>query len=180
MRINSNPLHYLTDMANLNKVILIGRLTRDAVLNTSRTGNRFCTFGMAVNWRFASADGNQREETEFVDVIVGSRDAERCSTSLHKGSTVYVEGRFRTRTWTDKNNLPRFSVEIIASNIVYLDPSSRSTQATRPDAPPPMDPDYNDAYPQSNVPPPPVAPLNSNAQQDAPASDDSVSPDDVF
>lgn len=164
-------------MANLNKMILIGRLTRDPVLNTSRTGNRFCTFTLATNWKYTAADGSQKEETEFVDVITGSKDADHCSTYLRKGSTAYVEGRFRTRTWNDKNNAPHFVIELVASSIKFLD--SRGPQGPHNEMDPSVDRAFQSVMPRPNVPPSPVAPLTAS-QPDCQEQDDAVQPDEVF
>ncbi|MCQ2396373.1 MAG: single-stranded DNA-binding protein [Lentisphaeria bacterium] len=165
-------------MANLNKMILIGRLTRDPVLNTSRSGNRFCSFGLAVNWKYVAADGSQKEETEFVDVITSSRDADQCNTYLRKGSTAYVEGRFRTRTWNDRNNVPHFVVELIASSIKFLD-NRAPQQGPREEIEPSVERAFQNIAPASNVPPAPVAPLTAPPTDNQPPGD-SIQPDDVF
>ena len=88
-------------MSSLNKVFLMGNLTRDPELRQAGSSS-VCKMGLAINRRYSTRDGQDREETCFVDVEAWARQAETCSRYLRKGSPVLVEGRLRQDTWEDR------------------------------------------------------------------------------
>ncbi len=90
-------------MANVNKVILIGNLTRDPEVRHTPKGTAVTDLGLAVNRFFSSDSGEKREETTFVDVTLWGRQAEVAGQYLQKGRPVYIEGRLQMDTWEDKN-----------------------------------------------------------------------------
>lgn len=90
-------------MANVNKVILIGNLTRDPEIRHTPKGTAVTDLGLAVNRYFSSDSGEKREETTFVDVTLWGRQAEVAGQYLQKGRPVYIEGRLQMDTWEDKN-----------------------------------------------------------------------------
>jgi len=102
-----------------NKVILIGRLTRDPEMRYSGTGKAVVQFGLAVNSR-RQVEGNQTEETSFFDVVVFGKQAETCKQYLTKGRTVLVEGRLRQRSWTSEDGQKHKKVEIIANVVNFI------------------------------------------------------------
>lgn len=108
-------------MPNLNKVFFIGRLTRDPVLNSSKTGNHFCTFSLAINRKYSLPDGTQKEDVEYVNIMASNRLSESCFRYLHKGDAAFVEGRYHTREWQDKQGNPRKEVEIVAETVQFLE-----------------------------------------------------------
>lgn len=112
----------MASRASLNKVLLIGNLTRDPELRYTPNGNAVCTFGVATNrtW-MASAGGEKREETEFHRVVVWNKLAELCSQLLAKGRKVYIEGRLQTRNWQTADGQQRQTTEIVASDMRILD-----------------------------------------------------------
>ena len=89
-------------MANLNKVMLIGNLTRDIELKYSPKGQAIAELGLAINRRYKTESGEQREETTFVDVTLWGRQAEIAKEYLSKGKPVYIEGRLQLDSWDDK------------------------------------------------------------------------------
>ena len=88
-------------MASLNKVFLIGNLTRDPDLRNTPSGAAVCEFGLAVNRRFV-ANGQEKTETCFVDITVWNKSAENCKRFLEKGSPVMIEGRLQLDQWDDR------------------------------------------------------------------------------
>lgn len=90
-------------MASLNKVFLIGNLTRDPELRQLPSGTAVCNFRLAVNRRYKTGQGEDREETCFLDIESWGRQAETCSRYLSKGRAVLVEGRLQQDEWTDAN-----------------------------------------------------------------------------
>jgi len=89
-------------MASLNKVFLIGNLTRDPDLRHTTSGAAVCSFGMAVNRRFTTSRGEEREEVCFIDIEAWGRWAEACKNYLRKGAPVLIEGRLRYDQWEDR------------------------------------------------------------------------------
>src|SRR3989344_2927559 len=89
----------MASRASLNKVLLIGNLTRDPELRYTPSGAAVCTFSVATNRSYTSADGTKKEETEFIRIVSWNKLAELCSQLLAKGRKVYVEGRLQTRSW---------------------------------------------------------------------------------
>ena len=113
-------------MANLNKVMLIGRLTRDPELRYTPSGVPVCNLAMATNRYGQDANGERREFTDYHDIVVwnqGNRKlAELCSQYLQKGRLVYVEGRMQTRSWDDaQSGQKRYRTEVNASDVQFLD-----------------------------------------------------------
>ena len=89
-------------MANLNKVMLIGNITRDPEIRYTPKGTALVELGLAVNRRYTAENGEKREETTFVDVTLWGRTAEVANEYLKKGRSVYIEGRLQLDTWDDK------------------------------------------------------------------------------
>lgn len=115
-------------MASLNKVFLMGNLTRDPELRYTANGTSLASFGLAVNRRFKQAE-EWKEEVCFVDVTVWGKQAESCSEYLSKGRGVLVEGRLRYRSWETEEGQRKNKIEVVATNVQFLPRSSnQSTQ----------------------------------------------------
>lgn len=109
-------------MAGLNKVFLIGNLTRDPELRYTPAGAPVSDLGLATNRVYNTKEGERREETLFVDVTVWNRDAENCCQYLRKGSLVHVEGALRMESWDDKNTgEKRTKIKVVAERVQFLD-----------------------------------------------------------
>lgn len=106
---------------SLNKVMLIGNLTRDPELRYTPTGAAVCTIGLATNRYWTTESGEKKEETEFHRVVAWNKLAELCSQLLTKGRKVYVEGRLRTSTWQAQDGAQRNSTEIVIEDMILLD-----------------------------------------------------------
>lgn len=106
---------------SLNKVQLIGNLTRDPELRYTPQGTAVCTFGLATNRSWSTDTGEKREETEFHRVVAWNKLAELCSQLLFKGRKVYVEGRLQTRTWTGQDGSQRQTTETVIEEMIILD-----------------------------------------------------------
>ena len=106
--------------ASLNKVILMGNLTRDPDTRALPSGTTVCEFGLAMNRRFNS-NGKEVDETCFVDVVVWGRSAENCRQFLEKGSQVLVEGRLKYDQWEDRNGGgKRSKLSVVAEQITFV------------------------------------------------------------
>lgn len=107
---------------SLNKVMLIGNLTRDPELRYTPQGTPVCTFGLATNRSWVpSAGGERQEETEFHRIVAWQKLAELCSQLLFKGRKIYVEGRLQTRAWTTQDGQERVTTEVVIDNMIVLD-----------------------------------------------------------
>ncbi len=112
---------------SLNKVLLIGNLTRDPELRYTPQGTPVCTFGLATNRSWTSSSGGERqEETEFHRIVAWQKLAELCSQLLFKGRKVYVEGRLQTRNWTGQDGQERSTTEVVIDNMIVLDSKRRA------------------------------------------------------
>lgn len=109
-------------MANLNKVFLMGNLTRDPELRYTPQGTAVTNLRMAVNRRFRDRSGEQKEETCFVTVVVWDKQAEVCNQYLSKGKPVFVEGRLVSRSWEDNSGQKRSVLEVRAERVQFLTP----------------------------------------------------------
>ena len=105
---------------SLNKVQLIGNLTRDPELRTTPNGATVCTYGIATNSVWRTSDGVLEESTEFHNIVSWNKLAEICEKLLKKGMKVYVEGELRTRTWEDESGQKRWKTEIKISDMIVL------------------------------------------------------------
>lgn len=119
---------------NLNKVFLIGNLTRDVVLRTTPSGQSVADFGLATNRVWMGANGQKQQEAEFHNIVVWGKMAELCNQYLAKGRMVFIEGRIQTRTWQDANSQKRYKTEIITENIQFGPKSMR--EGTKLEMPP--------------------------------------------
>ncbi len=106
---------------SLNKVQLIGNLTRDPELRYTPTGAAVCTIGLATNRYWTTESGEKKEETEFHRVVAWNKLAELCSQLLIKGRKIYVEGRLRTNAWQGKDGAQRSTTEVVIEDMIILD-----------------------------------------------------------
>lgn len=116
-------------MASVNKVILLGNLGRDPETRYAADSNTpICNIVIATSRRYKDSQGQLQEETEWHRVVFFGRQAEVAQTYLHKGNPVYVEGRLRTRRYTDKEGVERYQTEIISETLQLLSSRSGSGQ----------------------------------------------------
>jgi len=106
-------------MATLNKVFLMGRLTRDPELRYTPNGRSLCDFGVAVSRRFTTKDGEQRDETCYVDVTMWGRRAEVISEYFTKGSPIFIEGRLQLDTWETAEGR-RSKLRVVAEDFQFI------------------------------------------------------------
>jgi single-strand DNA-binding protein len=140
----------------LNKVMLIGHLGRDPELRYTQNGTPVASLNVATDESYTDRDGNKVDRTEWHRVVVFQRAAENCNQYLSKGSLVFVEGRLQTRKWQDQQGQERYTTEIKADRVQFLDrkgerqggePSSRSQNQGQRQQQQPYDDDYSSAFP---------------------------------
>lgn len=113
-------------MGNLNKVILLGNLTRDPELRRTPGGIAVCNIRLAVNRFYKSQEGENKKEACFINVVTWSKQAELCHQYLHKGSPLLVEGRLSSKQWEGSDGQKKTSTEVIASHIQFVGPKNGS------------------------------------------------------
>jgi len=107
-------------MAALNKVFLIGNLTKDPEMRYTPGGTGIARFGLAVNRTYNSSDGEKKEDSCFVDIVAWDKLAEVCSEHLAKGRLILVEGRLQYQSWETDDGAKRHKLEVVAQNIQFL------------------------------------------------------------
>lgn len=105
---------------SLNKVLLIGNLTRDPEVRYTPSQTAVTTFGLATNREWSSQNGEKQTSVEFHNLVVWSKLAEICQKFLHKGDKIYVEGRLQTREWQGKDGSNQRRTEVVVENMIML------------------------------------------------------------
>ncbi len=106
---------------NLNKVMLIGNLTRDPELRTTPNGLNVASFAIATNRVWTDQSGQKQEKAEFHNIVAWRKLADICSQYLKKGAKIYAEGYLQTRDWTGEDGVKRYRTEIVLENMIMLD-----------------------------------------------------------
>ncbi|MBX9702771.1 MAG: single-stranded DNA-binding protein [Silvanigrellaceae bacterium] len=107
-------------MAGVNKVILVGRLGQDPEMRSTQTGQQVCTLNLATSESWVK-EGQKEERTEWHRVVLWGRQAELAHKYLKKGRQVYIEGKLQTRSWQDQQGQKRYTTEIIANSLQFID-----------------------------------------------------------
>lgn len=112
---------------NLNKVLLIGNLTRDPEVRTTPTGQNVVSFSIATSRRWTGKDGKPQEQTEFHNLVAWRKLADIIGQYLKKGSKAFIEGHLQTRSWEDQQGTKKYRTEIIVDNLIMLDKKGAAT-----------------------------------------------------
>lgn len=110
-------------MRSINKVIIIGNLTRDPVMKMTQSGQPVVTFGVATNRQWVTRDNQKHNSTEFHEVVAWARLADICEKYIHKGNLVYIEGYLKTRSWEGATEAEgkRYRTEVVVQDIIMLE-----------------------------------------------------------
>ncbi|MBT3704285.1 single-stranded DNA-binding protein [Candidatus Peregrinibacteria bacterium] len=108
-------------MRSINKVILIGNLTRDPEMRETPNGQKVTTFGIATNREWVTKEGDRKQSAEFHECVAWAKLAEICEKYLKKSKLVYVEGYLKTRNWDTEEGVKKFKTEVIIQDMVMLD-----------------------------------------------------------
>lgn len=124
-------------MPSINKVILIGHLGSDPEKRFMPNGNATCRYSIATSETWKDKNGEKQEHTEWHRIVMFGNIAEIACEYLKKGAAVYIEGRLRTQEWTDKENIKRYTTEIIADTMKMLGKrykaEAKTSNSTQPD-----------------------------------------------
>lgn len=111
---------------DLNKALVIGRLTRDPEMRTTPQGTNVCSFSIATNYVYKTPTGEKQEQVEYHNVVAWRKLAEIAAQYLKKGSRVYIEGRIQTRSWQGTDGVKKNRTEIVLDNMIMLDSKGTS------------------------------------------------------
>ena len=121
---------------SVNRVHLIGNLGGDVETRYTPSGTACSSFSVATTEKYKTKDGNEKSETEWHKIQTFGRLAEICGEYLHKGSSVYIEGKIKTRSWEDKEGVKRYTTEIVASSMQMLGSKSEPAKKEQAHEPP--------------------------------------------
>ena len=119
-------------MASLNKVLLIGNLTRDPDVRVMSNGRPVCNFGLALNRSYKDSEGNRKEEVTFVDVECFGPRAEAVGRFFTKGRAIFVEGRLKLDQWESKEGEKRSALRVVLDNFEFVDSKQDSPTSGKP------------------------------------------------
>lgn len=161
---------------SINKITLLGNLTRDPELKYTPNGTAVCTFGLATNRTWTTQDGKTRDEAQYHRIVAWQKLAELCNKLLSKGRKAYLEGRITYREYVDKNGQQRNITEIVLDDfIVFYDgkhtdsDDSKDGSAHHEEAP----------TPKEDADEPKKEDKESNSTDDKEQNDEDVNPDDI-
>ncbi|MBU1166988.1 single-stranded DNA-binding protein [Patescibacteria group bacterium] len=156
---------------DLNKAMIIGRLTRDPEVRTTTSGQSVASFGVATSFSWTDQQGQKQERVEYHNVVAWRKLAEICGQYLHKGKQVYIEGRLQTQDWEGQDGVKRYKTEVIADNMIMLGSAQDGQRGPGGDQSPPLP---NEAPPQPAAPAsvPSVAPQAPASTPAAPSSNE--------
>ena len=126
----------------LNRIVLIGRLTRDPELRYTQSGIPVTSFALAVDRSYKNAQGER--ETDFINIVVWRQQAENCANYLSKGKLAAVDGSLQLRSYTGNDGVKRTVAEVVADTVRFLSPRDSGSNAAAPPPPPPEIPFNND------------------------------------
>ena len=106
---------------NLNKVMIIGNVTRDPEVRATPSGQNVASFSVATNRRWTDQSGEKKEQVEYHNVVAWRNLADIIGQYVKKGSKIYIEGRLQTRSWDDQSGVKKYKTEIVVDNMIMLD-----------------------------------------------------------
>jgi len=136
---------------NLNKVFVLGNLTRDPEKRALPSGQSVVNFGLASNRYYNSQDGQKQTDTEFHNIVIFGKTAEIAAQYLRKGSLALIEGRLKTRNWQDAQGIKHYKTEVIAERM-QLGPKSNNASSQTPYQTPQSSAGYNKKEESDNIP----------------------------
>ena len=164
---------------SLNRVQLIGNLTRDPELRYTPSGTAVCSFSLATNRSWTTDTGEKHEETDFHRIVAWNKLGELCSQFLLKGRKVYVEGRLSTRNWTTQDNQQRTTTEIVIDDMILLDSKGAGASTGEPVKAPARAAKVEEAEEKEmeDMPEPEEQPTRKSSKKNV--TEEEIEPDDI-
>lgn len=166
-------------MANFNKVILAGNLTRDPQLSYLPSSTPVCEFGLAINRKWKGQDGQMREEACFVDARIFGKPAETFNQYMSKGQPVLIEGRLRYETWEGKDGNRKSRLSVVVDTFQFLGGPNRTGQGGARSAPPPQRAAYSAPAAGGYAPPAPAYDQLAGGMDEMPPVEEAPSGDEI-
>ena len=159
-------------MINLNRIEVIGNLTKDPELRYTPNNQAVASFSIATNRRYKDQSGNWVDSPpEYHEIVVWGQLAERCNQVLHKGERIYVSGRTQTRSWEAQDGSKRYKTEIVADSLIGPDLINKGTTGSGEG--------YSSGSSTPEASQAPAAPKKAPAKSSAPADDEEINIDDI-
>lgn len=136
-------------MSSVNRVILLGRLGTDPESRSTNNGESVCNFSLATTKEWKGKDGQKQTKTEWMRIVAWRKTAELCAKYLKKGHLAYFEGELQTRKWKDKNEVDRYTTEIVVHNVQFISAPMPKTEHPTPQTQSPKD---QSVEPQDKIP----------------------------
>jgi single-strand DNA-binding protein len=152
-------------MPNLNRVMLMGNLTRDPELRYTPNNTAVCSFGLAVNRKWRNQNGEPQEETTFVDCDAWARSAETINQYMRKGKPIFVEGRLKLDQWQDKDGNNRSKIKVVVETFQFIDSRGGGDD---------QGPNQRSSAPPAASTPPPAASAPASAPPHEPVGEDDI------
>lgn len=114
-------------MRSVNKVILIGNVTRDPEVRQTQSGQTVCTFGLATNRDWITSDGRRKASSEYHELVAWAQLADICQKYVRKGKLLYIEGYLKTRSWDTPEGIRKFKTEIVIQDMIMLEKRKQET-----------------------------------------------------
>jgi single-strand DNA-binding protein len=111
-------------MRSVNKVILIGNVTRNPETRHTQGGQAVCTFGLATNREWVTADGRKKNSAEYHELVAWAQLADICQKYVNKGKLLYIEGYLKTRSWDTPEGIRKFKTEVVVKDMIMLEKKS--------------------------------------------------------
>ncbi len=169
-------------MRSINKVILIGNLTRDPEMRKTPNDQSVTTFGLATNREWVTKNSDRKNSAEFHECVAWARLAEICETLLKKGSLVYVEGYLKTRSWETPEGTKKFKTEVVVKDMILLEKRASNGDDAADYGYIPEEESSSEYFEeespsQSFAPEAPAAPVSVQAPEAAPESEPQAKPE---
>jgi single-strand DNA-binding protein len=159
---------------SLNRVILIGNLTRDPELKYTPAGTAVCTFGVATNRSWTTADGSTKEEVQYHRIVAWQKLAELCGKLLTKGRKIFLEGRLTYRSFTGKDGQQKSITEIVLDDFIVFSDGKRLIETEVKN-----EKEQSASEAKVQVPEDSIKPEKSSTEASEEKKDESVNPDDI-
>jgi single-strand DNA-binding protein len=177
-------------MRSVNKVIIIGNLTRDPEMRQTPNGQNIVTFGVATNREWVTSTGDRKQSAEFHECVAWAKLAEICEKYLRKGKLVYLEGYLKTRSWDTEEGVRKFKTEVVVEDMIMLNKKGEADEDYVPkggssytedeeiDIEAPAEPEAKKEKPAEETPAEPETPAEETpAEPEAPAEETPTEPE---
>lgn len=164
---------------SINRIMLLGNLTRDPELKYTPAGTAVCTFGIATNRSWTTSDGQTKEETQYHRIVAWQKLAELCGKLLNKGKKVYLEGRITYREYTDKTGQQRQVTEVVLDDFIVFSDGRRMAEHEETKPTESTSPDTELSIPQGEIEAADKKTVDTPEKEEGKKEEQKVNPEDI-